>query len=214
MAVTFGDRDRICFGPCDPGNLWIRAVRYSREVARITGSSEVQVQKEMSDYALTGLTTHEYAADVLADMGRYLLEPTAFEARFHPSRPSPTAAWTAVARSSEVIYFAFLAAMTMVMLLVARTSFRTQVVSILLKLFMAAMLIQPFVHISSGRYWPVFAPLFGLAAALLAVWVRERGRPRDSTPAPDAAVSALVWVQAVLAAGFVVVLASLWVLSA
>ncbi|MBC7560482.1 MAG: hypothetical protein H7270_14305, partial [Dermatophilaceae bacterium] len=34
LANTFGERDRICFGECDPGStIWFNPLRYSREVA-------------------------------------------------------------------------------------------------------------------------------------------------------------------------------------
>ncbi len=55
-AVAFGDVDRICFGPCGDSNIWFASARYSQEVARATGVSELVVQRQMSDYALQPAT--------------------------------------------------------------------------------------------------------------------------------------------------------------
>ena len=49
LGNTFGDRDELCFGPCDPGStIWFNPLRYSREVGRATGLSELEVQHQMS----------------------------------------------------------------------------------------------------------------------------------------------------------------------
>jgi hypothetical protein len=82
-------------------------------------------------------------------------------------------------------------------MLVTRASFRLQVSSVLVKCITAALLVQPFLHVSSGRYWPALAPMLGIGAALLAhVLLVRRSAPAAG---PEAPMPALTWVQAVVA---------------
>ena len=88
LGVTFGDQDELCFGPCQGGNIWFASVRYSRELARDLRVSELEVQRQMSDYALRDFTAQHYSATVLANALRYLLQPTQYEDRFDEATPS------------------------------------------------------------------------------------------------------------------------------
>lgn len=219
LAFTFGDRDKMCFGPCDAGkNGWFGAVRYSRQLARLTGTSELDVQKQMSAYALSDLTPHSYAEDVAGDFGRYLLRPTVFEKKFRPVQHRPDSVSRLIIVSTSLVYFGFLAVAAAAILMVVRSSFRAQVLSTLLKLFAGALLLQPFVHVSSGRYWPVLAPLMAVSAVLLLETVRDRRRRGGAVaePGSDSALAAtrpLVWVQACLSGAFVLVAVALAVLA-
>lgn len=200
MAVTFGDEDRLCFGPCEEGNPWFNAVRYSRAVARESGVGELEIQQRMSDYALSGLTRDVYLHRVAENFDRHLFQPASFADRFHLEASDPGSSW--VARTTTVGYFAFLALLAGALLLVTRASFGLQASSLLVKAITAALLLQPFVHQSGGRYWMAFGPMLGIAAALLAHVLLVR---RSVAPAgPDAPVPALTWLQAFAAAAVVV----------
>ena len=79
LANTFGDREQVCFGKCDPDSyLWFRPLRYAREVGRATGESEVVVEKQMSDYALRDLDRREYARQAWWNIGSYFFVPANF----------------------------------------------------------------------------------------------------------------------------------------
>ena len=221
LANTFGDRDRVCFGECDPhSSIWFSPLRYSREVARATGLSEVEVQGQMSAYARSDVTAHGYAHDVIADVQAYTSEP----ARFAKFLRAPDGEPKAIERLrdvavavTEVFFLAMLGVAVVLLLSVFRASFEAQVVSTLVKLGLAALLTQPFVHISGARYWTSAAPLCGLAAALLLgrlVARRSPAPPRDVPVAPAALRRALTVTQAGLAVATVAVAAGLLVLAA
>lgn len=182
IGVAFGDVQRLCFGPCDRGSTFINAVTYSREVSQATGRSELEVQEQMSEYAREGLTTRDYAAGVLDNADRYLTTPNDFERRFwEPGRATPDVVSSLIQGVTYVGYFTLLAAGAALMLLVTTRSPKTQLLSVLLKLVALALLLQPLVHVGSGRYWTSFAPLLAVGAVLLAEVVRGR-IARDPAP--------------------------------
>lgn len=196
LAVAFGHPDEICYGPCPGDDVWSGAVRYSREVAVRTGLGELQVQSDMSRYARHGLTLHGYAHDVLGDFGRYLFEPSAISARFRTGRVDQPLAVAVVV--TDAVYGAGLVALALLAVgltaaLARRRSGSTyddQVLGLLVTLVAAALMVQPFLHPSHGRYWPVFAPLLGLAAALLVGALRPRSEGSESpTPQPRLAIA-------------------------
>jgi hypothetical protein len=155
LAVAFGDTDRLCFGQCDGGSIFIRGALYSREVAAATGRNELEVQEQMSAYAREGVTTRDYASAVLDNAGRYLVEPTAFEDRFWaPGRQTPDDVSDLVRAITYIGYFSLIAVGAVLMLLVTRRSIEAQQLSVLFKLVAMALLLQPLVHVGSGRYWP------------------------------------------------------------
>jgi MFS family permease len=167
LAVAFGNPQELCFGPCPGRNIWVDAVSYSQTLAAKTGVGELQVQKEMSDYSLRHLTPQRYASGVLRDMKEYLLRPAGFEPDFRPPDHPSGAASTLIDATSSAVYFVFLILTAISLLLVHKGPRDRQVLSLLVKLMLGALLVQPFVHPCSPRYWPVFAPLMGLAAATL-----------------------------------------------
>jgi hypothetical protein len=219
-AVAFGDTDELCFGPCNPGNIWYSMVNYSREVGRASGSSELVVQKQMSRYALRNTTVHDVARGALDDWNRYALKPSGFESTFRRSADSrPDAVSHVITWTTNVAYFFFLALSAAGMLLVTRRSAYSRVLSLLLKLCGAAMMIQPFVHVASPRYWPVFAPMMALAGAFVvdqvrpSSWVGTDGRNSPGGPASKGLSAWLTWLQAAATAGWVLVPAGLVLLA-
>jgi hypothetical protein len=190
-ANTFGDRDQLCFGECDPGSsIWFSPLRYSREQARAAGVSEVDVADEMSAYARRDVTSTSYARDVGIDTGRYFLDPARFAVllRWHGAPYDIT--WLAEIGTIGLFYPAVLV-LLVVLGAVTRRSFDVQLELVLLKIGIIALMVQPFVHIAGPRYWTTMAPLLALAAALLWTMRRERA---DGVPEADGLVPRLLHV--------------------
>ena len=61
------------------------------------------------------------------------------------------------------------------MFAVTRGPRERQLTLVAVKLFLAALLVFPFVHMGASRYWPTFAPLLAFAAVLLWEMRRDRG---------------------------------------
>ncbi len=213
LANTFGDRDQVCFGPCDPGSsMWFSPLRYSRELARATGVSEVEALRQMSEYARRGVTPGGYADDVVRNARDYVDDPGRF-ARFVRWDQVPHQSVTVVRTLSAGLMYPMYVVGAATLLLVVRRGRDRQVMSIVLKLSLGALLTQPFVHISGSRYWTTLAPLLALGLALL--WEERRGRasavarPDHSGDAGGSAVSVtavdsvLVHAQRALALGAV-----------
>ncbi|NYI45523.1 hypothetical protein BJ993_002603 [Nocardioides aromaticivorans] len=188
-ANTFGDREQVCFGPCDPDStLWFRPLRYAREVGRATGTSEVDVLKEMSAYARRDMTIHGYLDQVGHNLAAYSLQPAVFVDHVVPEDErgpaGSAAAWT-VKVTTWLVYFPALLLVVAALLSVVRRSLEARLVDVLVKLCLGALLVQPFVHVAGGRYWTTAAPFFGLAAATFVV---ERLVRAGRLPAPATGV--------------------------
>jgi hypothetical protein len=218
LGVAFGNVHKLCFGHCPPGNIWINATRYSRAVAAVSGESETEVQRSMAEYALQEVTPHSYASAVLDDARRYLVEENGFEERFSPDRSAFEGTSRLALLTTSVLYRSAMVLWAVALLVVVRRSFRGQLVSLLVKLFSGALLLQPFVHICSGRYWPTLAPLFAVGIALLLSLLpqRLRGGSWDvALPGADElGARPLIWAQGVAAAVAVLVVLALVVLGA
>ena len=177
MAVTFGNPNQLCFGPCGKGNIWFNSVRYSKQVASMRGIGEVTVQKSMSRYAMRHVTARSYSTRVLKNFRRYALSPSSFVKHFlssergkaHSAKNPHYAEF--LDAGTRYPYFCFLLMAAAGCLVVVRRGVEKQLESLLFKLFTASMLVQPFVHISGGRYWTFFAPLCAVSAA----WVATAG---------------------------------------
>jgi len=168
LGATFGDKDKRCFGPCDPdASIWYGPVRYGREVARVTGRSEITVQKQAAQYAMQDVTTGSYARDVLADFDRYLHEPAHYSIAYHP--PGKTHDWVqrAVVRWTERMFRLLVRGGAAALLLVRRRTFTDQALSVVTKIALAGLLLQPFLHVSGARYWPTAAPVAALGLGML-----------------------------------------------
>ncbi len=178
LANTFGDRDAVCYGECDPGSsIWFSPLRYSREVARATGVSEVEAAVEMSTYARADVTAHSYAGDVLLNLARYLRNPSGFTV-YLTSQDGPYATAGFVKIVTYLMVFpAFLVGLAM-LLVVDRRGVFAQAQAVLLKVAIGALMVQPFVHIGGSRYWTTLGPLLGLSAAAL---YAARRSPRPAT---------------------------------
>ncbi len=182
LANTFGDRDRVCFSPCDPvqnpgttlGNIWFPPMQYSREVQRATGRSEVEVEKQMWTYTRPSVTPQGYAADVMDNVWRYAGIPASFARLLVP----PGSQDGFVVRTIEVTAYlgwgALLLAAFVLLLTVVRRSVDLQVISLLTTLSLGTLFTQPFVHVGTGRYWTTAAPLAAIAIALLVVLLDSR----------------------------------------
>lgn len=211
LANTFGDYDRICFGDCDPGSTkWFSPLRYAREVARATDGNEVAIQAQMSSYARVGVTPHSYARDVLTNFRAYGGNPASYvDALMVPEDEGTVTFWFVVI-VTDLVFFLVLLAVLWSLLLATRRSFDSQILSIVLKLGLGSLFIQPFVHLSSGRYWPSAAPLFALSLGLFLQVRTERrvavgvGHDRPAaehaagTPSPAVVHRSLFWVQLAL----------------
>jgi hypothetical protein len=166
QSVTFGDPDRVCFGPCDPGSTrWFNPLRYSREVARATGESEVEIQREMSTYARSELTPQNYALTVGANFGHYFGAPGAFVENLLIDKPGASPpAWseTFVIKLTEFLFLGAFAVACLSLVLRVRGPVQDQALAMLVKLSLLTLLTQPFVHVAGSRYWTTAAPLVGL----------------------------------------------------
>ena len=199
-AVTFGERDQICFGECDPAStVWFRPLRYAREVGAATDTSEVEVLKVMSSYALRDLDPIDYLAQVDYNLAAYALVPTTFVHHLAPEGgrgPVGTTAGWAVQGVTWLMYFPVLLLAAASLLTVARRSLEARLLDVLVKLSLGALLVQPFVHIGGGRYWTTAAAFYAIAAVS---FLRERqlagagagagpGGPAPATSQRDAVV--------------------------
>lgn len=190
-ANTFGDREQVCFGKCDPDStLWFRPVRYAREVARATGTSEVEVLKQMSSHALRDLTLGDYLDQTNHNLAAYSLQPAVFVDHLSPEGgrgPFGTAMGWVVIVTTWLSYFPVLLLAAASLLTLARRSLEARLLDVLTKLCLGALLVQPFVHVAGGRYWTTAAPFLGIAATVF-LWERLLARGRVPAP-PDGVVT-------------------------
>lgn len=184
LANTFGDRDRVCFSPCDPvqnpgsilGNIWFPPMQYSREVARATGRSEVEVEKQMWTYTRGSITAHGYAHDVIGDFWRYAGIPASFARLLIPHDAEGGFVYWVIVIATYLGWFSLLLASFALLLSVVRRSVDQQVISLLTTLSLGALFTQPFIHVGTGRYWTTAAPLAAIAVGLLITLVNAQRR--------------------------------------
>ena len=189
-ANTFGDRDLLCFGECDAGSsIWFSPLRYSREHARATGLSEVEIADEMSAYARRDVTSTSYARDVAINTGRYFGKPARF-ATLLRWKDGPVDVVPLAEVGTNALFYPFSLLILVVLGAWTRRSFDRQLQLVLLKVGILTLMVQPFVHIAGPRYWTTLAPLLGLGAALL--WAIRRER-HDDVPRAEGAVPRLLY---------------------
>ncbi len=185
LANTFGDREQVCFGKCDPDSyLWFRPLRYAREVGRATGESEVVVEKQMSDYALRDLDRRDYARQTWWNIGSYFFIPANFVRYIAPPDGRGTLGMLGqrvVWGATYLYYIPFLVLTLISMLFVQLRSLEAQILDSLVKLSLLALFVQPFVHVAGSRYWTTAGPLFAVAAA---GFLREFSLRRQHTHPP------------------------------
>lgn len=212
LGNTFGDQKQMCFGPCDADDtLWFGPVRYSREVARATGHSELEVQGQMASYALHGTTPRSYASQVVTDFQNYLRDPASYTYYLHNPTGRDYDQIDHITQWTDRLFWPAIVGGVAVLLLVTRRSYDAQLLSIGTKLLLGGLLLQPFVHVAGPRYWPTAAPVAGLGLALLLALVLGWRRPLGERRPPS---RVLTWAQGVLTAGVVVVAAAIAVLNA
>lgn len=200
-ANTFGDRDKVCYGECDPdSSIWFSPLRYSREVARATGATEMDAAVQMSAYARTDVTPHTYARDVLVNLAHYTRSPAGF-ADLLTAPSTPNAVVLVIAGLTDLMFFPALAVGLAMLLVVVRRDAFSQVQGLLLKVAIGGLMVQPFVHICGSRYWMSLGPLLGLSAAVL--WASRR--PPADVDHDGEPVRWLSVVQALLVAATVLI---------
>lgn len=198
LANTFGDREQFCYGPCDPGStIWFNPLRYSREVARATGHSEMEVQQQMSAYARRDMTAHSYATNVVDDFDRYTTEPWRF-LTYLPLDGETDPVEDGARIGTEWLFQLATGIAVLALLLVARRSRERQVQLVLVKLALGGLLFQPFVHVAGPRYWTTAAAVAGLALGLLATWALDLRAVRRGSAAPPDGLRSLTILQAAL----------------
>ncbi|WP_183094284.1 hypothetical protein [Nocardioides stalactiti] len=222
LANTFGDREQVCFGKCDPDSfLWFRPLRYAREVGQATGTSEVEVEKQMSDYALRDLERRDYARQAWWNIGSYFFIPSNFVRYLTPPEGRGTLGKIGqglVYGATYVYYVPFLVLMLLSMLFVQLRSLEAQILDTLTKISLLTLFVQPFVHVAGSRYWTTAGPLFMVAAAgfLRESYVRRRhdAPVREHLDGTDAQLSRwLKPVQLTLSGVFAAVLVVLGVMA-
>ncbi|KRA30047.1 MULTISPECIES: hypothetical protein [unclassified Nocardioides] len=193
MANTFGNRSDVCFGHCDPDSTqWFRPLRYAREVGRATDTSEVEVLKQMSGYALRDLTPSHYLDQVVHNLGAYSLQPNNFTGYLEPEEGRGTFG-NAGAQVANAVTWALYVPLVLLgavsLLFHARRSLEARLLDVLTKLALGALLVQPFVHIAGGRYWTTAGPILAIAAFS---FLRERQLALEgAVPPPEGVVTAM-----------------------
>lgn len=179
LGVTFGNINKLCFGPCPKGNLWFEAGKFSREISKERGISELEVQREMARSAIGTFNLRKYLRVVRSNFQSFLLKPNDFNRLFIDRRLKSENSYikyfAVFLRSIAlldlyILYYPALLALLVGNLCVAVRRESDQITSLMIKMFTLCFLIQPFVHLSHSRYWPTFAPLMSLSAAAILVW--------------------------------------------
>lgn len=227
VALTFGDADEVCFGPCEATkNVWFAAVEYSREYGRRHGISEIEAQQRMAAYALRDLTFSGYRKKVGRNFESFVTRPSGFVRRFAGAstlgfkKDAARAIMVTIKRLTVALYAPFLVALVVANAAVFVRSRRLQVLSLCVKVFTASLFLQPFLHPSHPRYWVAFAPLMTIAAISLLQWRPNRRTavaagdvPTDRehiTPTVDTASWALAALQAVYVVGVAAIALAIW----
>ena len=215
LGVAFGNQEELCFGPCGKGNIWFNSVRYSKVLASTTGVDEVSVQKGMSRYATRDVTPKTYSAKVIENFGRYAFSPGSFRNRFFPDKKGEAGGAYASKRqllfkATAYPYYLFMLFMVLAWVTVKTRTVTEQVNSILIKCFSACLLLQPFFHIGSGRYWTVFAPIFALSLGLLLTPSAKAVAASTHPSQTHLQLRTLSFVQAAFVVGIVAIVAALF----
>jgi len=174
FGITFGDSNKLCFGPCPPHkNIWVAAANFSRNYASDHGIGELEAQKLMVTNALNELSARAYLEKVRRNFRTFTLMPEKFATRFLTL--SVLKLNSSEIRFGEVLskiwtrvfYFPFFLAFVFVNFAIFRKA-EDQVASLIFKMFSLCIFLQPFDHLSHPRYWPAFAVLMGLSGGSLA----------------------------------------------
>ncbi|WP_085465457.1 hypothetical protein [Mesorhizobium australicum] len=184
FALTFGNAADACLGPCPrkegSNNIWVSAAKFSRAYGAAHGISELEVQRMMARRALRDLTVSRFLQRVKVNAIRYFSDPADFlQKRFLPSSKlglsEATVAWLAAAGGllTGLLYWPFLALLTVANFWIVRSRFEDQIASLAIKLLSICVAIQPFFHTSHPRYWVGLAGIMAIGAAFLYVRTRS-----------------------------------------
>jgi len=197
LGMTFGDIRKLCFGPCAEGNAWFVAGDFAREKAAERGVSELAVQREMAQAAMSDLDYQKYFSAVRRNFRSFLFNPNGFNRLFVDSNMEKRRninkntkdaishfLKSISAISFYVLYVPFLAFLFLGNVAVVWRRQTDQIQSLLMKMFSVCFLIQPFIHFSHPRYWVTFGPLMALSAAAIFTWAQAViGERRGARPA-------------------------------
>lgn len=189
IAVTFGDDDKICFGPCPVGGGWSGKIKFSEQYARRHGISHLEAQSRMAHHVLRTITWREYAVQARDNFNAYITPTGPGPRRGRPFMdrfivlstldvpPTVRGFINGTVRFlTLVVYVPFFAALVLANVGVFIRSRRRQLLSLLVKALTISLFLQPFVHLSHARYWPAFAPTMTIAAILIVAWYAARSR--------------------------------------
>ena len=185
LANTFGDRDRVCFSPCDPvqdpgstrGNIWFPPMEYSREVARATGRSEVEVEQQMWTYTRPSVSAGSYAHDVIGNFWRYAGIPASFTRLLTPASVDGGPVYWAIVTSTYLGWAILFLLGSSLLVTVVRRSTDQQVISLLTTLALGSLFTQPFVHVGTGAVLDHRRSLLGDRRGLLVDLLDARRGP-------------------------------------
>lgn len=208
LADGFGDHAVMCRGPCPTGvggDIW-PAWHWAQAEAARTGEHPFIIERQIMARAMAGVTPREYLATVRENAGRFLIDPGAiFRTQLTRAFAIPPG-WREpfyhlLLALTLALYVPFMLALLLGNLLPLGRRNDDRIMTLALKAVTACLLVQPFVHKSSARYWTALAPLASLAAILL--W--RHWRDRQPVVQQDGAALWLDRVQLAYAALFVAV---------
>ena len=189
IADGFGDPDRLCEGPCEPGIDILPAWEYAQARAAETGVHPFTQERAMMAASLEELTVRGYLSQVREHFGRFVFDPAGWlrfklELSFAvpPNWRGPLAF---LALSVTLIgYIPFIAALMVLQIVPVRASDSLSLQSILIKGMTFCLFLQPFLHKSSARYWVAFAALGTWSAIVLWQAIRApKTSPARAMPA-------------------------------
>ncbi len=183
IADGFGERDRICFGPCKDGVDIIPAWEFAETHARAAGVHPFAVQRAMMSFALEGIGPRDYLVKVRDNFGRFLFAPANWlrqKMRLSFAVPQHLRATLTMLAlvPTLVLYLPFLTALIALNVLPVRRSDSLTLQAIIIKGMTACLFLQPFLHKSSARYWIGFAAMATWAAIVL--WQARREGPDNA----------------------------------
>jgi len=181
----------------------------------------VDVENQMSAYALRDLDRRDYARRAWWNIGSYFFLPANFVRHLTPLEGRGTAGLVgqyALLGVTYVYYLPLLLTMLISMVRIQVRSLEAQILDTLTKIALLALFVQPLVHVAGSRYWTTAGPLFMIAAAgfVREISLRHSGQAvvRERLNSRDDALSRwLRTIQYILAGTFGAVLVVLGVLA-
>lgn len=211
LADSFGNPARTCFGPCTlPGpDIW-PSWQFAQKLGHEAGENPLHVERRMMAASLEGLSLQEYLRKVRDHMDTFLMAPQGWlkelqKRQYGALKPLRPLILTVFTAQTLILYIPLMLALLAANLVVVHRGLRLQLQSVAIKLATLSVLMQPFFHKSSGRYWGGLAPFAAWSLALLIAMVR---RGRGGGEGPSGAEGTARWLT-VMQAAFVTVFAGL-----